>query len=415
MNARYFDIGLAIFSVLAVCTSSPVFADANWVHAPYAQTAGSTGMRLTDLVGDGCGQDLVTSRGMTLDMVYAEPAAGQLRRTVPTAATGLGLAVGDFDRTSGMDVAVAEQTAGTVSIYYNYGQGRLYDPSQTVITAPGGPGNMAIAAGDFDNDGDADLMLYTQSLNALHFLQNTNSSFALRASVSTECGIISSPNLLVNDFNRDGSLDIAATCNSISPRSAHLAIWFRDPANPYSFPYTAYTTLPQAQDTSGNRRVGEAAIGDFNKDGWTDFAVASTYTHLGPELHAVSYYSGASLATTNNVSLAASPNFMGDIRKLAAADFNGDGATDLVTAGNGGDFMRVVVSPGDGTFNLSQVYYHTQSAPVGAIAVGDVLGGTDSASCLGDGRPDVLYWELGNVHVLVSPGPEPLLSDGFED
>jgi hypothetical protein len=61
------------------------------------------------------------------------------------------------------------------------------------------------------------------------------------------------------------------------------------------------------------------------------------------------------------------------------------------------------------------VYYHTQSAPVGAIAVGDVLGGTDSASCLGDGRPDILYWELGNVHVLVSPGPGPLLSDGFED
>ena len=76
-----------------------------------------------------------------------------------------------------------------------------------------------------------------------------------------------------------------------------------------------------------------------------------------------------------------------------AADFNGDGRTDLAVANSGTNDVSVLLSNGDGTFQ-NQVRYAVGDYPI-ALVAGDFTG---------DGRTDLAVANAGSYDVSVLLG-----------
>lgn len=133
-------------------------------------------------------------------------------------------------------------------------------------------------------------------------------------------------------------------------------------------------------------------MGDFNRDGIADIAVATSPTgdHSGPDLLTVSLgqADGTFKQKASNPVLGHTP------RSLVAGDFNGDGIPDLIAGDDDGALQLFL---GDGTGNLvpSGDVAHLDS--VVSIAVGDFNH---------DGIPDMAVsdWRASTVTVLLGTG-----------
>src|SRR3954453_11625169 len=66
---------------------------------------------------------------------------------------------------------------------------------------------------------------------------------------------------------------------------------------------------------------------------------------------------------------------------VVAADINGDGKPDLVTANNGGHSVSVLLANGDGTFQAARTVAVDSALGLNSVAVVDVNG---------DGKPDLV-------------------------
>jgi len=102
------------------------------------------------------------------------------------------------------------------------------------------------------------------------------------------------------------------------------------------------------------------AVGDFNKDGMPDFAVANNSDGT------VSVF----LGRANGTFKALTPISTGASTApsaLVVADFNGDGKLDLAVALNGANSVAVFTGKGDGTFNAAQSFA-VGTGPVALVA-----------------------------------------------
>src|SRR5271170_5982264 len=101
--------------------------------------------------------------------------------TIPVGAGPTWISTGFFNTKTDttntiVDMAVANQTAGTVSILHGNGDGTFaVEPS---LTLPSGAGPTAIAVGDFNDDGFADLAVVNKNANTVSiFLGNGDETF----------------------------------------------------------------------------------------------------------------------------------------------------------------------------------------------------------------------------------------------
>jgi hypothetical protein len=132
------------------------------------------------------------------------------------------------------------------------------------------------------------------------------------------------------------------------------------------------------------------AVADFNGDGKPDLAVTGQPYARTPAYVSVLLGNGdGSFRTTGNNALG-----QGQVKALAAADFNGDGRMDLAVAN--GVNVAILLGNGDGTFQPAVEY------PIGGgasfVAVGDFNG---------DGKPDLAVANGENNAVAI------LLNNGF--
>jgi hypothetical protein len=286
----------------------------------------------------------------------------------------VGVAVGDFNGDGLSDVAVANFGDNTVSVLLRNRQGGFTAAPGSPIHVGGAP--VGVAVGDFNGDGIPDLAVTNSLDNTVSvLLGNGDGSFTAAAGSPITVG--SSPHaVMVGDFNGDGFADLAvgnANDNTVS-------VLLGNGKGGFSPIFGSPFSVGQPGGP------GSVAVGDFDRNGFADLAVAGS--------------------AQNNVTILLSHGFFfepapgppitvgSDPLSVAVGDFNGDGIPDLAVANLLDNTVSVLLGNGDGTFT---------PAPGSPVSVGAAPLGLAVADFNGDGVPDLA---VGGDPVLV------LLGDG---
>jgi len=253
---------------------------------------------------------------------------------------------GDYDNDGDLDVIMSgRQGGGGARTFIVRNDGTNF----FTISLGSIPGTAfgSLAWGDYDNDGDLDVLITGTTNNIAsgaisRIYRNdggtfTNSGVALRNVFHSKAAW--------GDYDRDGRLDILLAGEASSPGTNTLIYRSLGPAG-----YTNAETL------QGTRRAA-VAWGDFDRDDELDLAVAGATNISGGDRS----WSGTYYRTSgDNFALGFSPLAVFD-GAVAWGDFDNDGGNDLVVSGNDEGFM------------VAAIYRHTTA--VSFVNAGEILGG----------------------------------------
>jgi len=243
-----------------------------------------------------------------------------------TDALPLDAVTGDFDRNGTVDVATANFERDTVSILLGAGNGTFSVPVN--ISVNDGP--TAIGVGDFFEDGTLDLVVINAEgpTSSLYILRGQgNGSFLPGGQIQIGTNG-NARDLVVADFDRDGTLDLAVAKVDVDVVSIYLGNGSG-----------GFSLLTDLTVGDGPRCLVSA---DFNLDGSPDLAIANSLSGTS-----VSVLLGNGDATFQT---AASVSLMADPQTLAVGDVNRDGGLDLIVSTPGTDGVFTLLGRGDGTF-----------------------------------------------------------------
>ena len=211
----------------------------------------------------------------------------------------------------------------------------------------------SVAIGDFNRDGIQDLVAATLgSANVSVSVLLGNRDGTFRTAMNYG-GLTLPVFVAVGDFNRDGIQDLAVAHD----HGASILVGNADG--------TFQTPVPVLNAAD----PGSIAIGDFNKDGFEDLAIAVTINS-----HPFAPSSANILLGKGDGTFQTVRSFSTGRRStsLAIGDFNGDGLQDLAVTNSGSADVSILVGNGDGSFQPARDFA-TGSSP-SSVAVGDFNG-----------------------------------------
>ena len=262
----------------------------------------------------------------------------------------------DIAKPSTASVTVANPTPGGGSSNAAFFEVTTGISSLTMSTSNfvTGVGSNSVVIGDFNRDGKLDLAVANIADNTVSVLLGHGDG-TFRPAVNYRAGSgLETYSMTVGDFNRDGKLDLAVTEDSGTTNSGSVSVLLGNGDGTFQMP-VSYSV--GASPTS-------VAVGDFNRDGNLDLAVANFITNN------VSVLLGNGDGTFQS---AAEYGTLSSPLSVAVGDFNRDGKLDLVVANsaeNGGiPGVSVLLGNGDGTFRAA-VNYGAGSFPF-SVVVGD--------------------------------------------
>jgi hypothetical protein len=291
--------------------------------------------------------------------------------TLGTGSQPQSVATGDFNGDGKLDLVEADYGSNTVSVLLGNGDG-TFRPRATYAT---GRSPIAVSVGDFNGDGKLDLAVSNSVDNTVSILLGKgDGTFQPHVDFGTAVGPSWSA---VGDFNGDGKLDLAVACNDTMSVYVVCVLLGNGDGT-----FQAHVCYPTGSWPSW------VAVGDFNRDGKLDLAVANAHGDTvsvllgkgdGTFLAKVDYPTG----TGSNP------------RSIAAGDFNADGKLDLAVASQFNNAISVLLGNGDGTFR-PYIDYGTGTDPVW-VSLGDFNG---------DNKLDlaVANFNDGTVNVLLGNG-----------
>jgi len=255
-----------------------------------------------DLNGDGA-MDIVTTSNQT--KVYfnsSSQAVTTIGDSLGSGSGGIAVTTLDWDGDSDLDIAVAGLTSMAGRVYLNDGSGNF--PNRVDLDI-GGLGTVnALAAADFDQDGDGDLVL-AGSGNVLLLRSSGPSGFA-----SSSLPVASGIDVSTADVNGDGMDDIIAV-----QAGNRLVRILRNNGDGSSF---------SSQSLLDRGSVASATPTDIDGDGDVDLLLAVDDGVLEfPESKVVYQQSGGSFSAGINVG--ASP-----LSKMLSGDIDKDGVPDII-------------------------------------------------------------------------------------
>ena len=207
-----------LLNTTAMGATTPTFA----TQQTFATGTGPAALAVGDFNGDGK-PDLAVANagGNTVSVLLNTTAMGATtptfaaQQTFAVGAAPAALAVGDFNGDGKPDLAVANGGDATVSVLLNTTAMGATTPTfaaqQTFAT---GTGPAALAVGDFNGDGKPDLAVVNQTAGTVSVLLNTTAMGATTpafAAQQTFAAGTSPDALAIGDFNGDNQLDLAVT------------------------------------------------------------------------------------------------------------------------------------------------------------------------------------------------------------
>ncbi len=246
-----------------------------------------------------------------------------------------------------------------------------------------------VAAGDLNGDGKPDLVSANYNSDTLSVLLNTTAlaegplAFTDQQSFGTGNYPIS---VSTDDFNSDGKADLASANFS----SGTISVLLNTTA-----PGAGTATFAAKQDFSVGDEPRSVAVADLNGDGKPDLVSANMYSNN------ISVLLNTTTPGASTPTFAAKQDFGAGMddepRSVAVADLNGDGMLDLVT--NWG-FNTISVwlnttAPGAGTATFAAKQDFGAADGWAAVAAADLNG---------DGKPDLVSanWVSNNISVLLN-------------
>jgi hypothetical protein len=271
--------------------------------------------------------------------------------TFPSGIKPSGVSAGDFNKDGNLDLVVANTGGNSIAVLLGNGNGNFQPPVKYKI---GGQYPLSIAVGDFNSDGNLDLVV-GMNPNLAILLGNGDGTFQ-PASVIANYGINF---IAAADFNGDGKLDLVY-CGEAAVRLGNGDGTFQGPIS-----------LNLTSACSG------LTIADFNGDGKLDLAVTES-GNPGYVVVALGQGNG-SFRLPVQYSVGNYPV------SVAAADFNGDGKIDLaVVEPTGGTALTgaiaLLLGNGDGTFQSANIFAAITDAESRWITTADFNG---------DGKADI--------------------------
>jgi hypothetical protein len=300
------------------------------------------------------------------------------------------IAISDLNRDTHLDIAVVNSGKHNLGVLFGYGNGSFTLPTLYSIGDNSNPISIAIA--DFNNDNKLDIAIANNGTDSAGvFWGYGNGTFANQMTYST--GPDSSPySITVADFNNDSRIDIIVA----NQQNNNVMIF-----NGYSYEtFATQITYPTSisvssvgisiNPTGDDSNPYAVAIGDFNKDGRQDIAVANYGTNNVGILLGNGDGTFAS-ETTYSTGVDSSP------KSVAVGDFNNDSRLDIAVANLLANNVGILLGYGDGTFENQTTYPTGYGSGPTAIAVGDFNN---------DGRQDLAvanFW-TNTVGVLLGNG-----------
>jgi hypothetical protein len=363
----------------------------------------------------------------------------------PTGTNPDAVAVGDFNGDGVLDLAVANEISGTVSILLGSSSKLGGFVAQQTFACGSTPRFVAVA--DFNGDGKPDLALLNsypdETLTILLNTTPTGSNTLSFAPQSFPLSLFNTNGLAVTDINGDGKPDIAVSGVSLSRPAMRVLLNTTPPGS---------AVASFAVQFFNNVAGGPLAIADFNGDGIPDLVAvangfaegnmmvllnttprdASTASFASPQffsgslgasgtgvlgvdlngdgrpdlVHANRFYNTISVLLNTTPPGATTLSFTpyqdfvtgSDAYSMAAADFNGDGTPDLVVGNYGSNSVSVLLNTtasGSSTPSFASQQVFTVGTHPRDLAVADFNR---------DGRPDLVVANEGanSVSVLIN-------------
>lgn len=285
------------------------FATINESGLATGAMAGSTTIQATSGNISGSTMLTVTGAGQTLSYIAGPTLTARINRPE-------GVVVADFNGDGKPDIAVSNLETNSITVYLNAGSGTFEAPIVTPVqlTSSLGLNIGALASGDFNEDGKADLVVGTiaGSQASIVLLGNGDGTFSQQPPIPNSFGFL---NAKVVDLNGDGHQDLVFALNG----SIALSLGNGDGT------FSAMTVLPSG--SSPGLYLG-LTVADFNGDGKLDIA-ATDFGSPSGGLGTLVFYAGNGDGTFANPT-AVPLTFSSFPGSLASADFSGNGKQDLL-------------------------------------------------------------------------------------
>lgn len=281
------------------------------------------------------------------------------------------VSTGDLDGDGKADMVIANQWAGTISVFRNTGNAGLISFANKVDYGTGGD-PFCISIDDLDGDGKRDLSIVNYSSNTISIFRNTSIPGSISFGAKSDYTTGTYPrSISVADIDGDGRPDLA-----VANSESNTVSIFRNTSSLGAIAFAA------KNDYSTGTYAISVAAGDLDADSKPDLIVANYFSNT------ISVFRNT--GTPGNISFAAKTGHATGLQpySVAVGDFDGDNSPDVAVL-NVNDYdvsiLRNTTVGGSISF-AARVDFTTGIEPIG-VTIADLDG---------DGKPDMAIANLSS-------------------